>query len=359
MIVLAPPTVQAAEESVAALRKRIRDLEAEVASLRGNARTTTDPTEGKGTAPVSPAHEHEGEAIGGNPTARALLGRLMLRQSVFDEKTIAEPAQFTYVRPASADEQWSVDIGLGLQLFGLHNAWSLTEIFLGAEYHRDTAASSLAEQFLTGFIAKSFVGEPGDAFGFNLDTRAMFKTDNVADIQAISGAMDLYPRFPWLLVDNLYGIGPMRARWQPFAGLFYDEITDTGANSVKGHRLVGRYGAQLLIYPLWGVPSLLGEDKIETSLELAATYTGWSTLNSNGLFDADRSSRFFTARLTYNFKAPKAEKPVFRSTLEKRALVEQSEDLEIGLSLIYENGEDPQLGLSDIDQLTLSLSSRF
>jgi hypothetical protein len=283
----------------------------------------------------------------------------MLRGSVFDEKTIAEPAQFTYVRPASADENWSVDVGLGLQLFGMGNAWSLTEVFLGAEYHRDTAASSLAEQFLAGFIAKSFVGEPGDALGFNLDTRAMFKTDNVADIQAISGAVDIYPRFPFLLVDNLYEFGPMRARWQPFAGLFYDEITDTLANSVKGHRLVGRYGAQLLIYPLWDVPSLLGNGKMETSLELAATYTGWSTLDADGLFDADRSSRFFTARLTYNFKAPKAEKPVFRSTREKRALVEQSQDLELGLSLIYENGEDPQLGLSDIDQLTLSLSARF
>ena len=339
-----------AEETIADLRARVRELEQENARLR------------RQSAPPAPARAAK-ETVATDATAettvtepagrgRSWLGRLMLRRSVFDEKTIAEPAQFTYVRPASADEAWSLDAGVGLALFPIQNQWSLTEIFLGAEYHRNTAPSTLTEQFQTGLIAKTFLFEPGDPFGLNIDTRAGYKTDNVADLQAINTAIDVFPRFPWLATDNLLPLGPAKWRWQPFAGIYYDEVTDTAANLSKGHRVVGRYGAQLQVYPLFNVPRLIGEGKIETSVEMAATYTAWSTLSSSGLYAGDDSSRFFTARITYQFNAPD-EVQLFHP------LADQSDKLTTGISLIYENGEDPQLGLRDVDQLTLSLTARF
>lgn len=354
-----------AADDPASLQQQLREKDQEIANLRNKLAIAEDRPSTKQTdAKQAPAKVATESSLEGS-RRRAWLGQLMLRKSIFDEKTIAEPAQFTYVRPASAPEVWSTDVGLGLRLFPLQNAWSLTEFLLGAEYHRNTAESEMEEQFQAGLIAKTFLGEPGDWFGMNLDTRASYKVDNVADTRAISGALDTYPRWPWLWTTNLIKAGPARWSWQPFAGVFYDQTTDTAANLSNGHRLVGRYGAQLLVYPFFDLKSPLTHELIGTSFELATTYTSWHTLDSTGLFDGTGSSRFFTARLSYFFKEAKAvdattaRKQVFHLPGEREGVIERSTDLEIGLSLIYENGEDPQLGLRDIDQLTISLSARF
>src|SRR5436190_9465903 len=104
-----------ATDDPASLQQRLREKDQEIADLRNKLAIAEDRPSNKETdAKQAPAKVPTEFSLEGN-RHRAWLGQLMLRISVFDEETIAEPAQFTYVRPASAPEIWSTDVGLGVR----------------------------------------------------------------------------------------------------------------------------------------------------------------------------------------------------------------------------------------------------
>jgi hypothetical protein len=289
-----------------------------------------------------------------------VLDRVMLRESVFDAKSIAEPARITYVRPGSGDDTYAIDAGVAFNLITYSPGnWQL-DWRLGAEYHRDSAAASLKDVWTTGVLFDLAIGNPAtsaNTFLINGDIR--YKDDTVADLRSAVVSLELLPIIAALKIDTLNEV-PMRQspvgadgksspseqrgilawRWQPFVGLLEESSLDTAANVEKGHQIVGRYGAEVQIFPLFRW--------VRDRVELTARYTAWSTLDSTGVYDGDDFSAFYQVGLKYWFDTPT---PVGGSETRKK--------MRIGLGLLYENGDNPELSLRDTDQLTFSLTAIF
>ena len=216
-------------------------------------------------------------------------------------------------------------------------SWDLR---LGAEYHRDSRLTSLKDLFQTGFNFQAVTGKATSPFGALINGDLSYKNDNVSDARSVAASLDVLPRIDLLRTDDFFDVGPTRFRWQPFAGLLYESAYDTATNVNGGHRLLGRYGAELLFYPAWKA--------IEAKLEMRLRYTAWITLDATGLYDGDHWSSSFEAGITYWFNRH-ISVPGLRTATE----------VQVGLGLTYENGENPELSTKDVDQLTLSFQSRF
>jgi len=340
------PCCALAADGSAALRERINQLELEKQELvQKLERVERDQSRSK---------EQRLEPVA------TVLDRVMLRESVFDEKTITEPARITYVRPGSGDDTYTIDAGVAFNLITYNPGnWQL-DWRLGAEYHRDSAAASLKDVWTTGVLFDLAIGNPATSPNTLLiDGDIRYKDDTVADLRSVVVSLELLPIIAALKIDTLNEI-PMRRspvgadgkssaeeqrgilawRWQPFVGLLDESSVDTAANVEQGHRIVARYGAEVQVFPLFRW--------VRDRVELTARYTAWSTLDSTGVYAGDDFSAYYTAGLKYWFDTPT---PAGGSETRKK--------MRIGLGLLYENGDNPELSLRDIDQLTLSLTAIF
>jgi hypothetical protein len=328
------PTAAQLEEENLDLRQKVRALERQLAAIQAD-----QPKAAGGKATIEPAPALEETPVRGTDR---VIDNIILRRSVFDEKFIERPAEMTYVRPGSGPASYSIDAGVAVKLLPLFSRTTMTswDIRLGAEYHRDSKITSPKEVFQTGINFVAVAGKATSPLGALLNGDLSYKTDNVADARSIAGSLDVLPRVDLLRTDDFIDIGPTRIRWQPFVGLLYESAYDTAANVDEGHRLVGRYGAELVFYPAWKA--------VEAKLEVRARYTAWTALDATGLYEGDDWSSFIETGITYWFNR-RISVPGVRT----------ADEMEVGLGLTYENGDNPELSIKDIDQLTLSLQARF
>ena len=336
-------------EDSAALKQKIKELEAEKNALLKKLDQADQ---------VAPAATSQ-SALRVEPVA-TFLDRLRLRESVFDEKRIGEPAHITYVRQGSGAEAYSVEAGVALDLITYSPGnWQL-DWRVGLEYHRNSAAASLKNVWMTGVLFDLAIGNPAtspNTLLINGDVR--YKNDVQANLRSVVTSFEFLPVIAALRIDTLNEIparrqvvsvegknavaeqrGILAWRWQPFFGLVGEWAQDTSDTVDDGHRVVGRYGAELQVFPLFRW--------VRDRVELSARCTAWSTIDSSGVFTGDNFSVYYQAGLKYWFDA---RAPEVGSETRKK--------MRVGLGANYENGDNPELSLRRIDQLTLSLTAIF
>lgn len=342
------PACRLVAEESAALKQRIKELEKEKTALVQKLEQV------EAAAPDATSHPE----LRVEPVA-IFLDRLSLRESVFDEKLFSEPARITYVRPGSGRETYSVDAGVALDLTPTRTGiWQL-DLRLGLEYHRNSAAASLTNVWTTGVLFDFVIGNPATSSNsllVNGDVR--YKEDIQANLRSVVTSFEFLPVVAALRINTLNEIprhqvasvdgknqiperrGILAWSWQPFFGLVGEWADDTTNTMADGHRLVGRYGAELQVFPFFRW--------VRERVELTARCTAWSTLDSSGVFAGDDFSVYYQAGLKYWFDAPAPD-----------AGPDTPKKMRIGVGVNYENGDNPELSLRHIDQLTLSLTAKF
>jgi len=339
---IVPPSTAA--ESVGELKAQLKAKTAENARLRAALEEATAARPSAKT-PVEPTPKIDSDSSANRlePVA-TVLDRVILRQSVFDQKTFKNPAEITYVRPGSGPADYAIDAGLGFSFITYQRGIMQLDWLIGVDYHRNSNPAALQDIFQPGLVFDLTLGNTAtDPFATLIKGSGSFKNDTVADLQSVEATLEVLPLWSPLRINSALRAGPLMAQWQPFGGLVYESATDTAANVEKGHRLLGRFGAEIEIFPL--------AKYIKDRLRLHARYTAWSTLDATGVYGGlarDEWSAYFEAGLSYFF---------FVDTPAPG--VETAKQTRIGIGLTYQNGDDPELGLEDLDLLTLSLQAQF
>lgn len=172
-------------------------------------------------------------------SATTFLDKIFLRKSVFDENALApgqitDPAQFTYVHPGHGKDTYSIDTGLAATFITPQpGAWQV-DWGIGADYHRNSDVSSVKDLFQAGFIADAIFGNAAEGDFVRLKANVSYRDDNVKNLQAVAAGFDVLPIVAFFRIDNFHRFGPAHWRWQPFAGLRYEDSIDEGPVLNKG-----------------------------------------------------------------------------------------------------------------------------
>lgn len=334
---LACAETESIHQRVVRLRRELAAAETSLARLEGRATGKVAAEPGK-AADTSEAHEW-------TPFEKFAQG-VVVRRSAFDKKQITDPAEISYTRPGHGKESFAIDAGVGVEL-GVtrwkpsvfnHVVPITMSTNFGVEYHRNSALSSRTDQFETGLRFETAINSGQSDFFALLNGNISYVNDNVAGTRVLKGSVEFLPSIRALKTDDYYDAGSLRWRWAPFAALVYDRTVDRNDRANGGHRLLGRYGAEVQVWPFY---KSVGE-----KVELRGRYTVWSDLDSSGMFKGNSGSTFYEAGVTYWLSRPDPN-----PKNPKRA--------EVGIGLTYTNGEDPELGLQNTDQIVLSLQAKF
>lgn len=332
---------ESATNELERLRKENKQLRQELADARQKSaikQATTKPsvpdTESKKTVSETPA-------ISATRRTSTFFNKVFLRKSVFDQDVlvpgqVSGPAQLTYAHPRNGADTYALDAGLAYTFTTPEPGLWQIDWGIGADYHRNSDASAKKNLFQAGFIADAIFGNPTVSDFARAKANVSYKDDDIKNVRSVIGGIDVLPVIAALRIDNYHRLGPAHWRWQPFLGLRYESVTDSGASGKSGDRLLGRYGVEAQIFPFF--------DYVKRSIEVKATYTIWSDLSSSGVYEGTGENGFLDADLTYWFNG---------------GLSVHKEKVDLGVGISYQNGDNPDLNLTHIDLLTVSLKAKF
>jgi hypothetical protein len=282
------------------------------------------------------------------------LDKVFLRKSVFSEDTltpssISGPAQFTFEHPGHGNNSYSIDSGVAVTFITAAIGEAQIDWGIGLDYHRNNSTSSPKDLLQTGVVADSIFGNPATSdFFARLKANLSYKDNEVKDLRAIAGGLDILPVAKLLWIDNYHRLGPAHWRWQPFAGLRWESSTDVANGAANGHQVLARYGIETQIFPLFDCREWFGttgsQNKIKRSLEATLTLTAWSDIDSSGVYSSKAWRGYLDANLTYWFGG---------------GLSVAKQKASLGFGLGYQNGDNPDLNRTDVDLLALSLKAKF
>jgi hypothetical protein len=323
------------------LRNENRQLRKELADARQKSLVKQSTTERQARDTDDKKIVSERAAISENPPPLTFLDKVFLRKSVFDQDVLAPgqisgPAQITYAHPRNGADTYAIDAGLAATFITPQPGLWQIDWGIGADYHRNSETSAKKNLFQTGLIADAIFGNPALSDFVRAKANLSYKDDDIKDVRSIVGGIDVLPVIAGLWIDNYHRLGPAHWRWQPFLGLRYESVTDSGAAGKDGDRLLGRYGVEAQIFPFF--------DYVKRSVEVKATYTMWSDLSSSGVYSGNGWNGFLDADLTYWFNG---------------GLSVNKEKVDLGVGVSYQNGDNPELNLAHIDLLTVSLKAKF
>jgi len=312
------------------------------ANPSGRDQTSSTPAAAKPAARRTDTAAAAAESTEPEPSsAHSFIDRLFLRKSVFDEETlspgqITNPAQFTYVHPGHGNDSYSIDAGLAATfLTPQPGKWQM-DWGIGADYHRNSDATSTKNLFQTGVIADAIFGNAAESDFVRSKANVSYKDNNVKDLQSVAAGLDILPVVAFLKIDNFHRAGPAHWRWQPFAGLRYEGAFDQETGLREGHWLAARYGVEVQIFPLF--------DYIKRSVEVTTNYTMWSDLSSTGPYKGKNWNGYLDIEATYWFNGGASA---------------HKGKMDVGVGLSYQNGDNSELDVTDADLLVISLKAKF
>jgi hypothetical protein len=265
-------------------------------------------------------------------------------------------------------DSWATDVGVGYLLAPKYKLglWDF-DGGIGLDYHRNTTTSSKKDIFQTGAIGNLALGDASrkETLAAAIVTgNVSYKDDDVKDVQTVQAALGLIPvkigdLSRWLYMENWHRKGPFLWRWEPFAGLIYDSTVSSASTVASGDRFLARYGASFQALPLYGY--------VKDSVEFVARYTAWSKLEGSGVFASEKSLQgYLDCSLTYWFKAnvdngsretaaaSDSDSAGTDTTSTKSKTSGKPKVFDMGIGIGYQNGDNPELSLKNVNIFTLS-----
>jgi hypothetical protein len=346
----APPP--ASEE---ALMQKLDRLNQEVATTKQQLETIRNQKH----EPV-PASEKAAAEPAPSPSAESpnlfsdFVKQVNLRNSVFDKDAFDKPAAISYTRPGSGPASYAIDAGLKVEMQPLFFPWGETlSPSLGIDYHRNTNAGNLMDRVQVGTQFEYTLGSTATSpVALEITGDVSYKVDNAKSLDSLIGSTKMQPvlrfekmglpGFALLNSDNYQRLWTARWRWEPFLGLQYEDTTQTGAGVQSGHHALVNYGVELQVDPFF--TTTLGK-----KVEFTAAYKGDTPVNPTGVFAKEQTTSYFEMDLTYMFTAPN---PVMIGK-------ETAKNIDMGITLKYQNGDNLETGDMHLDVLTLALTGRF
>ena len=262
--------------------------------------------------------------------------KIKVRKSSYDKNQFSDPAMISLTDPNGADNSYAIDFGISF----LPEEWSGPKYIISPmiEYHKnntiekeqDVLRAGISGSYLFGALTNYSEGNVSASLALSADGNLDIKRDHVKDTKSWEAAALFRPLYtPWGLGSTI-GNKNFRIGFDIQAGSQFEDVF-SGGDDKDGATVDGD---TLRLTALTGVHVYPAIGAIKKRLELSAMYQYWNEVTQSGIFD-DNNDDF----------------DLFKTYI----LYYLDDKLQYGLTLSYQDGDDPSEGLLDQSFVRLGL----